>query len=290
MKLLVLFLIVTSQSLVADIQFFHEEYDNKTNSVVVKDIANTMHKFLIKNQGVIEESPYEELVGVSSISYPSTLRYLVRIDIDKYRTDILKASKVSESKKYDDKKMHKKIYSEKFKLWIKNKTRENNILRNCTKEEQRYLLNRGISIDTEYRIKGEGVFLSVEVTLDDCNDSKGKQTVSMKQFVRDNSQNIYTCLVESLGEEVTIIYSKDTLFMSNGTENWKYKGTKNRNEYENIKNSNFKVKVNGSYMNMFVNNVLKEKVSCSKKTSDTKMKQIPKTTKNSIDKDTMSLW
>ena len=104
-----------------------------------------------------------------------------------------------------------------------------------------------------------------------------------------NEQNIFTCMFKSFEEKVILVYSDDTFIMSTGPDNWIYTATKKTNKYENIKDSNFKIQIDGKNISLFVDNILKERSVCSRKVTNTK---ITKKIKASTVKyeDTSSLW
>jgi hypothetical protein len=242
----------------ADKQWLVNEYGNKTNAEIVKSLSKTMNELLIKNNGAINIDRYSYVGSVTYITYPPTFRTIIHHDIDKYYTDMKKIAKKEYGKTIKQKNLNKFI-----KFFMK-KTKASTILGYCTQEDKRYLLERGIFFESEFRL-GKHKIDTLQIGIEDCNDDEAKILSAKKKIFKDIKKNTYLCTYNRTNERLQLIYSKKIIFIEQEKERWIYKSTPKQNIFSNTKDDNYKIKLKGKKIYFIHNDITKGKATCNKK-------------------------
>lgn len=169
-KIFVLFLYLSSL-LFSQENEMSKMYGHLSNKDLVVNYTKDMNSFIIRNGGVINVSPYQELVNITSLVYPTTVIWTTLIDIESYKKDLITAYKQKgDYAKYKD-EINTKLYSASFDKWLIDEMKKNTIINICTKQTDKYLIDRGIGISYVYKSKKDNSILDeIHITQTDCRN------------------------------------------------------------------------------------------------------------------------
>ncbi|MGJ0310441.1 hypothetical protein [Aliarcobacter cryaerophilus] len=141
--ILILFKFSNAENIIKD------NYGHLSNEELVSKMSSTLQMLIVKNGGGIDTGKGEKLIGITSMRYPATIKWLFSVDIQTYKKDLLIALE-NQNLKINKNDFIKKVNSEWLLDMIKQETKKNVLIQSCTREDYRYMLNRGINLDWTY--------------------------------------------------------------------------------------------------------------------------------------------